>query len=91
MSSAPAMMTTVSPMASSPTMTMAWARLFHRFCQVKNLSPPAKPTKRLMTVMSRTRTTSAKMSERLSAPMKLTNRRKAPSRFTGVMVCLVLA
>ena len=40
MSRAPAMITTVSPMARRPTTTMAWARLFIMFCQEKNLSPP---------------------------------------------------
>ncbi len=69
MSSAPAMITTVSPTASSPTITIAWARLFQRFCQEKNLLPPLSPNQPLTTVTRRTRTTSANMSERLSAPI----------------------
>ena len=36
MSSMPATMTTVSPMASRPTMTIDWLRLFMRFCQLRN-------------------------------------------------------
>ena len=35
-SSMPATMTTVSPIASRPTMTMDWLRLFMRFCQDRN-------------------------------------------------------
>ncbi len=81
MSSAPAMMTTVSPIASRPTTTTAWARLFMMFCQEKNLSPPPMPNQRLTTVISSTSTMSAKISERLSAPTKSTTRRKNPSRW----------
>ena len=42
MSRAPATMTTVSPIASNPTITMLWARLFIRFCQDQKNWPPTK-------------------------------------------------
>ena len=81
-SRAPAIITTVSPMASSPTTTMAWARLFIRFCQEKNLSPPCISNQPLTTVIRKTSAISAKMSERLSAPMNFSTRCRMLSRFS---------
>ncbi len=76
MSIAPAIATTVSPIASKPTITIACARLFIRFCQVKNFDPPVSPTQLLATVMKNIRRNNAKSKERLSVPKKSKKRRK---------------
>ena len=66
-SSMPATMTTVSPTASRPTMTIDWLRLFMRFCQLRN-SGWAQTIRTTMKIR-------APMSEMLSTPTALMMRR----------------
>ena len=75
MSSMPATMTTVSPMARRPTMTIDWLRLFMRFCQLRN-----NGCSQTMTAMM---PISARTSERLSTPTALIRRRSVDSCPSG--------
>ncbi len=72
MSSMPATMTTVSPMASRPTMTIDWLRLFIRFCQLRKSG--CSQTMTAMMPMS------ASSSDRLSTPTMLMTRRTGLTR-----------
>ena len=78
MSRAPPTITTVSPIASKPTITMLWARLFTRFCHDQKKLPPCTPMSGAMTLMRIIRITSAPINDRLSTPTAVTIRRRPP-------------
>ncbi len=77
MSSMPATMTTVSPRARRPTMTIDWLRLFMRFCQDRN----SGCSQMTMTTMRM----SARTSDRLSTPTTFTTRFSRPTCWSAAV------